>query len=795
MAETISISSRRLWARRGFFFLLALFIALLLLWGWRTYRHAAALRAHLRELATLRVENLDRVSPYLALLQDDLVRLRRDLAIPLALAPKLSWVPRFGPTLQAAPTLLSAAELALPALSTMWSAVEEPAIAIVREGDLAGLLALGRAIAAHEAELGKAAAEMNKALDLVDSLAVERLDPRLAEPLLALEQATPLLRAGLQSLPLWPGLLEGEKTWLLLALNQDELRATGGFISSIGTLTLGPSPELGPLQDSYKIENWDKAHPDPPEALRRYMAIDLWVTRDGNWWPDFAASAQAVADLYRLNQDVTINGVVAVDMLGAARILEALAPLTLSDGTRLERDQVLQNLRESWGLREEELITPGVVITATRPYSAIEVELILRDKTGQVWFDEVELESLAAPGDNLVVNGSFEEDADHDRIPDGWEPTGLTSSDGLAGDVAYTGQRSFTFIGQREQDKRLKQRLEVSGRAGDVYRANALSKADGVEIKGGPYALRVTFLGAKGERDSHRALFPDFNHDWASAGTASKVAAWWRGRKAFVTEIVAAAGQKLLQSSRAEWLSLLKAFYNALAERHIQLYSRDVELQTFFQQQGWAGTLARGAGDYLLVVDSNVGYNKLNASIEQRLDYQVALDAQGGPRGRLSIRYRNPSRASVDECDKFRTYAPFYKQLVEGCYWDYVRVYVPAGAELFAGEGGDEPFRLVTDERGAESKAVWATSLLLRPGEERELLLEYRLPISVTQGTHYLLTVQKQAGTDAIPLRVTVTGPHLAPSEAGEAPTTVASDRLIYETDLRLDRRISVLTE
>ena len=74
---------------------------------------------------------------------------------------------------------------------------------------------------------------------------------------------------------------DGPRTYLLLAQNNDELRATGGFISGAGHVTIdrGKITSLI-LKDSYAVDTWDQPHPEPPGPLRKYMATDLWVLRD-----------------------------------------------------------------------------------------------------------------------------------------------------------------------------------------------------------------------------------------------------------------------------------------------------------------------------------------------------------------------------------------------------------------------------------------------------------------------------------------------------------------------------------
>ena len=83
------------------------------------------------------------------------------------------------------------------------------------------------------------------------------------------------------------------------------------------------------------------------------------------------------------------------------------------------------------------------------------------------------------------------------------------------------------------------------------------------------------------------------------------------------------------------------------------------------------------------------------------------------------------------------------------CYWDYLRVYAPAGSEMVAAEGLER----TKTERGEGNTTVFSGEFVLKPGESHEVVLRYRLPNSVA-AEPYRLFVRKQAGTAAPPLRV-----------------------------------------
>ena len=786
------------WRRRPCQAFLALAVLVLLYAGyrgWQTYRHLSAFRSHLASLRASSPDSLESLGSTLAELEADVALLRNDLALPLVLAPHLGWLPVVGPTIEAGPVLFSAGESMLIAASTAWGIIEEPTVALVAASSNpeVSMAALSDAITAHASELEEVASSVRDSVTSVDSVEASGLLPRLAQPLHKVQSVLPLITVAFDLLPLLPRVIDqpDEQTFLLLAQNNDELRPTGGFISSIGVLALNRGiPRLGPLEDSYQAENWNKPHPDPPEPLRKYMGLDLWVTRDANWWPDFPTSAKAVGDLYELNQDRRVDGVLAIDVIAAARLLEALTPLELPDGQRMERGQVMEAFRRSWSLPPNALVTSGVVVTASQPFSGIEVALDYSKKGGQAWFDTVKVEDLKTPGVNVVRNPSFEEDADMDGLPDAWHATGFSEGDRLVAEQSHTGDLSLFIEGHLEASKVITQRLPISGGRGSSYRLSAESRSDQASLRGGVYALTITFLPTQGKGESVVAHFPALTHDWVTAGSDEIFGDWWRHRKDFIDQALRVAMPKVLSdASGVRWSELLTTARELLDQRHIQINVADAQIQELLRGYGWDGSMAKTPGDYVLLSDANVGYNKVSSNVTQSMRYEVVITDSGRASSRLSIMYENKSTIAVSECSLFQRYVPTYDVLTEGCYWDYVRVYVPLGARLRSSSGGDEPVVAFSEL----DRTVFATHLVLRPRERRELIFEYLLPPDVLGEDGYELYVQKQAGTDAIPLEVVIARSDGLEVEAGiERPDERDPSRLVYQTDLLLDRRFSV---
>lgn len=230
---------------------------------------------------------------------------------------------------------------------------------------------------------------------------------------------------------------------------------------------------------------------------------------------------------------------------------------------------------------------------------------------------------------------------------------------------------------------------------------------------------------------------------------------WWLHRKDFAADLLSALLPHLMQQATLEDLTTLaQSTGKALDERHLLIYSQVPETQSILNAMGWDGALRPYSGDYLMVVDSNVGFNKVNPNIEQTIDYQVEWKGEGGITATLTLGYRHLVQKPMPACIHESRYGDSYQDLLERCYWDYLRVYVPEGSEVLQVLGADGDVE-VYEEAG---RTVVATSFLLETGQARQIQLTYR-PNLPSATSPYGLLVQKQPGTDAVPLRVHVVLP------------------------------------
>ncbi|MGQ9516630.1 MAG: DUF4012 domain-containing protein, partial [Anaerolineae bacterium] len=284
---------------------------------------------------------------------------------------------------------------------------------------------------------------------------------------------------------------------------------------------------------------------------------------------------------------------------------------------------------------------------------------------------------------------------------------------------------------------------------------------------------------------------------------------WWEHRKDFMAELLRAALRRLEEEpDQVDWATLAGAFWQALQERHIMVFVRDGGPAGWLNAMGWDGTLRETAGDFLMVVDTNMGFNKVNALVEQSLEYLVDLSDPQGPRAELRVRHVHPLKGWQGVCRQEARYDMTYLEMTQRCYWDYLRVLAPRGSVLLEGKGHPVPAEALLSGKAfpgsfsaseEDGRQVFATFLLLAPGQTMETSLSYRLPAVVIQagetaGTlRYTLTVQKQPGTSAVPLRVFVILPMAAELRHTQPrPAAIGPHTLTYELTLTADQFLCV---
>lgn len=213
-----------------------------------------------------------------------------------------------------------------------------------------GRVDLAPVVAAAD-DVTAAAASARAAVDLVpaaDDGLLEQVATRVAGARAMLVDAARTLTGASDALAVLPGLLgaEGERAYLVLVLNPAELRSGGGLAGAgsvlrahDGVLELvdhRASPAFGRYDEPVLplTEEEVAVHGD---RLGRYV-------QNVTGTPHFPRTAELAAAMWERDTGTAVDGVLAVDPVALAAMLEVVGPVTEPTGTVLAADDAVRTL-------------------------------------------------------------------------------------------------------------------------------------------------------------------------------------------------------------------------------------------------------------------------------------------------------------------------------------------------------------------------------------------------------------------------------------------------------------------
>lgn len=188
-----------------------------------------------------------------------------------------------------------------------------------------------------------------------------QVQSQLAEAKTVLSQATELLtnyRPILEKLPEIAGAAGERKKYLILFQNDNELRATGGFLTAYAVVFIEDgviTPEKS--DDIYEVDQKFRQRIEIPEQLGRYLTTEsYWNLRDMNINPDFKESMDTFYEYYSEipGEPSDIDGIIAVDTHVLTELVDIVGPVeipgygtfTAEDDARCDCPQIIYILSE-----------------------------------------------------------------------------------------------------------------------------------------------------------------------------------------------------------------------------------------------------------------------------------------------------------------------------------------------------------------------------------------------------------------------------------------------------------------
>jgi hypothetical protein len=284
---------------------------------------------------------------------------------------------------------------------------------------------------------------------------------------------------------------------------------------------------------------------------------------------------------------------------------------------------------------------------------------------------------------------------------------------------------------------------------------------------------------------------------------------WWSHRKDFMSDILAAAIENIKGGlNKEQMIGLSKAILTAFQQKHLQIYLKDNNGAALALDFGWDGSQKQYQGDYLSVIDTNVGFNKTNTVVDESYTYQVDLRDQFAPEATLIINHKHTLDNLDIVCQHEPRYNGAYEEMIERCYWDYLRVYIPTGSTLLDASPHEVPGQYLlsgidnpatVQSVGSEyGRDFFATLFLLKPGESLETLYNYSLPVNILKVekniSSYQLLVQKQSGTENVPIEIQIMLPPKSKIISTEPSTCVENKNgLVFNLYLNTDKKVELV--
>lgn len=173
-----------------------------------------------------------------------------------------------------------------------------------------------------------------------------------------------------------------------------------------------------------------------------------------------------------------------------------------------------------------------------------------------------------------------------------------------------------------------------------------------------------------------------------------------------------------------------------LENKNVMLYFKDEEIQKLVADIGWDGAVeTEWDGDYLMLVDANMGALKSDFYMKRRVKYEVDLTAEV-PTATVTYTYNHT--APIGD---WRT----------SDWHGLLRIYTPNGSEY----GGSELIRFYSayEEFNKTAFSMWVDAIM---NHETHTKFSYTLPERIREMENYKLLIQKQSGVGELPVHVIV---------------------------------------
>lgn len=223
-------------------------------------------------------------------------------------------------------------------------------------------------------------------------------------------------------------------------------------------------------------------------------------------------------------------------------------------------------------------------------------------------------------------------------------------------------------------------------------------------------------------------------------------------KKAFLTTLGSKLLETIFSSEKVKSAEVAKVVFENLNTKHILVYLLNTKLTSLILENNWGGNINSTKGDFVYIIDNNLGANKADYFIKRSYEYSIKNTYRDGAlEVNLTLNYEHTGKNN---------------NWPGGPYTDYFRVVVPKESFLHkavvTNNGKEKEITKDVITGNEAGKRTFEQSFILNPKETVKIVLNYTLPkeISLNKGENiYNLYWQKQPGTDATPFSISFDEP------------------------------------
>lgn len=256
-----------------------------------------------------------------------------------------------------------------------------------------------------------------------------------------------------------------------------------------------------------------------------------------------------------------------------------------------------------------------------------------------------------------------------------------------------------------------------------------------------------------------------------------------QAKKNYLTSLQTQLFNKIFYLSKQNWPAIIQALGRSLNEKHVLVYLEDPSLFSYLASSNWAGVFPRGSEkregevkDFLAVIESNMGANKVNYYIQRKLTLSSTFSKEGKISHKLKINYKNTSPSDV---------------FPGGTYKNRIKIYTPVGSKLIRAQFEEKDITERFIPFSDYGRSGFSALIAVVPKKQETLVFEYELadPLSFDgNSVLYRMEIFKQPGIMSDPLDFILTYPINYRLQERPEMGSAGVQEIKIATDMQTDR-------